>query len=178
MEFTLTQDFPAGLASLWGVFGNPEYVQRKYRALGATVVRVQRFHAGAESIEVELERDMAVPRERLPVWARALAGRRQTLTHRSVWRRGGPRQASAELDIVPAGLPVRAHALGSLEDGGQGVTRMVLTWRVDSPLGERVAKLFAEQVRTALDADHAFTLSYLQQAANPCSRQAGSHAQP
>ena len=34
----------------------------------------------------------------------------------------GPRQASAELDIVPAGLPGRAHALGSLEDGGQGGT--------------------------------------------------------
>lgn len=167
MDFTLTQDFPAGLASLWGVFGNPEYPQRKYRAMGATAVRVQRFRASARSIEVELERDMTVQRERLPVWARPLVGRRQTLTHCSVWRRAGPRQASAELDIVPAGLPVRAHAVGSLIDGGHGVTRMALSWRVDSPLGERVAKLFADQVRSALDDDHAFTLIYLHEAANP-----------
>jgi len=33
MEFTLTQDFPAGLDGLWAVFGRPEYPQQKYLAL-------------------------------------------------------------------------------------------------------------------------------------------------
>jgi hypothetical protein len=43
---------------------------------------------------------------------------------------------------------------------------MNLTWQVKSrvPLiGDRIERLFADQVRTALDADHAFTLQYLQQ---------------
>jgi hypothetical protein len=178
MEFTLTQDFPAGLPSLWATFGNPDYPQRKYRALGATVVRVSRFRADARAIEVALERDVAVQRERLPVWARALVGRRQTLAHHSVWRRTGPKKASAELDIVPAGLPVWAHGVGSLDDGGHGVTRMVLTWQVESRLGERIAKLFADQVRSALADDHAFTLAYLQEAAHAAARPARTEGTP
>lgn len=173
MQFTLTQDFPATLQTLWGTFGDADYPLRKYHALGATALQVRRFRANAQCIEVELARDVAVQRERLPVWARALVGGRQTLTHRSVWRRTSPLRASAELDIVAATLPVRAHAVGSLVDSGHGVTRMVLSWRVDSLLGERIEKLFADQVRSALDDDHTFTLAYLQEATNPSTRRAG-----
>jgi hypothetical protein len=164
MEITLTQEFPAGLDALWATFGSPDYPICKYRALGATAVRMRRFRAGAQTIEVELERDTPVQRARLPVWARALVGRRQTLVHRSVWRRVGATRVDAELDIEPVGLPVHAHGIGSLRDAGDGVTRMVLTWQVESLLGDRIARLFADQLRTALDDDHAFTLGYLAQA--------------
>ncbi len=42
---------------------------------------------------------------------------------------------------------------------------MELTWRVDSSLplmGARVQRLFAGQVRAALEDDHRFTVHYLQ----------------
>lgn len=161
MEFTLTQDFPAGLDALWAVFGTPDYPLRKYGALGATDVRLHRFQSDTRCIEVELERDVPVRPARLPASARAVVGRRQTLVHRSVWRRTAAHQADAELEIVPIGMPVHARGVGSLLDGGRGSTRMTLTWRVDSVLGDKVARVFAEQVRAALDDDHAFTLDYL-----------------
>lgn len=173
MEFTLSQDFPAALETLWATFGNADYPLRKYRALGATAVRMRRFHADARRIEVELARDAAVQGERLPPWARVLAGGTHTLVHRSVWRRTSPLRASAELDIVPVGLPVHAHAVGSLVDSGHGMTRLVLNWHVVSPLGERVATLFADQVRAALDDDHVFTLNCLKEAANLSGGRAG-----
>jgi hypothetical protein len=41
---------------------------------------------------------------------------------------------------------------------------MVLTWQVHSVLGEKIERVFADQIRAALDDDHAFTLQYLEQA--------------
>ncbi len=114
MQFNLTQDFPAGLDRLWVVFGRADYPQRKYLALGATAVRVRRFQATRTAIEVELEREVPVDKSRLPPWMRLLARSKQTLRHRTAWRRVGPNQATAELDIVSVGLPVRAHASGTI----------------------------------------------------------------
>jgi len=168
MEFELTQEFPAGLDRLWAVFGQPGYPQAKYAALGASAVRLHRFEATAQAIEVELERDVPVQATALPAWARGLIGARQTLRHRTAWRRDSPGQATAELEISPAGLPVRAQAVGSLIETPAGATQMRLTWRVRSAvpvLGARVERLFAGQIREALAADHAYTLRYLQQTA-------------
>lgn len=167
MEFTLTHDFPAGLDRLWAAFGHREYPQRKYLALGAKAVRVRRFHATAQAIEVELERDVSVDKSRLPLWARWLVRSEQTLRHQSAWRRVGPAQVAAELDILPVGVPVRAHGSGTIVEAAPGTTRMVLTWHVDSMLGEKVERLFANQIRTALEDDHTFTLQYLQRAKVP-----------
>jgi hypothetical protein len=165
MQFHLTQDFPAGLDRLWVAFGCADYPRRKYLALGATAVRVRRFRATTAAIEVELERDVPVDKSRLPPWMRLLARSQQTLQQRTAWRRVGPKQAAAELDIVPVGLPVRARASGTIVESAPGQTRMELTWQVDSMLGEKVERHFADQIRAALDDDHTFTLQYLEQAA-------------
>ena len=166
MEFTLTQHFPTGLDRLWAVFGRPEYPERKYDALGATALRLHRFHVTAQAIEVELERDMPVDPSRLPPWMLKMIGRHQTLRQRTAWKRVSPTQVSAELDVSPIGLPVRAHGVGTIVETAPGTTRMALTWRVTSMLplmGAKVERLFADQLRTALEDDHAFTLRYLQQ---------------
>lgn len=165
VEFTLVQDYPTGLDHLWAAFGRPDYAMRKYQALGSSAVHLRRFEATAQAIEVELERDAPVDRSALPLWARTLVGRRQTLRHHTVWRRTGPSQVSAELDISPAGLPVHAQAVGVIGEPAPATTRMVLTWQVNSVLGARVERLFARQLRAALNADHAFTVGDLREGA-------------
>ena len=165
MKFSITQDFPARLDTLWAVFGRPEYALRKYHSLGARAVRLRRFHATAQAIEVELERDVSVDPNRLPRWVRTFIGREQTLRHRTRWRRTGPKQVAAELDISLVGLPVSAHGVGVIAETALGTTRMVLSWQVRTTLpimGSPLERLFAGQIRAALDADHAFTLQYLQ----------------
>lgn len=167
MDFSTTQDFPAGLDRLWAVFGRPEYPLRKYESLGATAIRMHVFHVTAQLIEVDLERDVSVDPVRLPAWARTFIGSGQTLRHRTQWRRIGPTQAAAELDISPNGLPVSAHGVGVIGETAPGTTRMVLSWRVRTRLPfmrSSVERLFAREVRMALDADHAFTLRYLRRA--------------
>jgi hypothetical protein len=164
MEITVTQDFPAGLDRLWAAFGRSEYPKQKYLALGATAVRVRRFQATAMAIDVEVERDVPVDKSRLPPWTRLLARTEQTLQHRTTWRRVDPKHVTAELDILPLGLPVRAHGSGTIVESTLGTTRMVLTWQVHSVLGKKIERVFADQIRDALDNDHAFTLQYLKQA--------------
>ncbi len=179
MEFATTQDYPAGLDRLWAVFGHPEYPQAKYLALGATAVRLRRFEASAQCIEVDLERDVPLAKSRLPGWARKLLGREQTLRHCTRWRRIGATQIAAELDIAPSGLPVRAHGAGTLVEVAPGTTRMALVWHVDSSLPlmhAGVERLFADQVRAALEDDHRFTVGYLQGAGK--RRHRGARKQP
>lgn len=166
MDLALTQDFPTGLDQLWFVFGRPEYPQQKYSALGSTAIRLQRFHVAEQTIDVELVRDVPVDQVRLPPWVRTMVGSKQTLRHRTRWRRVSPTRVTAELDISPVSLPVQAHGVGSIMEIAPGLTRMILSWQVKSAvpiIGKEIERLFADQVRTALDDDHAFTLRYLQQ---------------
>jgi hypothetical protein len=165
MEFSLTQDFPAALQRLWHALAQPDYPERKYRALGALDVRIERFDATPQTIEVALERDLPVDRDRLPPWARPFVGRTQTLRHTSRWRRLRDDEAQAELEIAPVGLPVHAHGRGSVNGTSANATRLTLHWQVESSvpvLRDRVERLFADQVRAAMEEDHAFTVHYLQ----------------
>jgi len=50
-------------------------------------VRLHRFSATAQAIDVELERVMPIDPSRLPRWSRAVVGSEQALLHHTVWRR-------------------------------------------------------------------------------------------
>lgn len=170
MEFSTRHDYPAGLDRLWAAFGQPDYPRQKYLALGARSVRLDRFEADEQAIEVELERVVPLDAAQLPAWARRLLGREQALRQHSAWHRVSPDRVEARLEIVPAGLPVQARGIGAIVEQPAGTSRMALDWRVDSSLpvlGARVERLFAQQVRSALDEDHGFTVVYLRQSAPP-----------
>jgi len=164
VNFSLKQDFPTDLARLWTALGRPDYVELKYRSLGATRLRVLKFDATVEVIEVELERSAPIARERLPAWARPFLGDEQMMRHHTRWRRIGPTHIEAELDIAPVGRPLRAHGVGTVIEPSPGQTRMTLRFDVQCKLpalADKVARLFADQVKEALRADHAFALGYL-----------------
>lgn len=164
MKFSLIQDYPSSLARLWIALARREYVEKKYRSLGSTALRIQKFQAGDARIEVELERLAPVVRDRLPRWACTFVTNEQTMHHRSHWQRTSPATAEAELDIAPVGLPVHAHGVGAIVELAPALTRMTLAFDVRCELpaiGSQVARLFAIQVQDALAKDHAFTLAYL-----------------
>ncbi len=168
MEFSTSHDYPAGLDRLWAAFGRPDYPRRKYLALGAVAVHLDRFVADAGAIEVVLTRVVPLAGARLPAWARRLLGPTQTLRHRTTWRRVSPGRVEARLEIVPVGLPVQACGTGSVVERPDGTSCLALHWQVGSALpwlGARVERLFADQVRAALDDDHRFTVHLLRHGA-------------
>jgi hypothetical protein len=169
LKFSLRQDYPTSLARLWTALGHRGYVERKYRSLGTDAVRVLKFNATDEIIEVELQRSAPVAREKLPAWARPFVGHQQLICQHTRWRRVGPTHIEAELDLAPVGMQVHAHGVGSVVELSACRTRMTLRFDVQCTLpalGDKAARLFADQVREALRADHAFTQAYL--AASSC----------
>lgn len=170
MKFSLDQDFPADPARLWAALGRRDYVEQKYRSLGAATLRILRFEVTRDSIDVELERSAPVARKVLPAWARPFVADRQVMRHHTRWRRADFTRIDAELDIWPVGLPVHAHGVGTLTGRSPGRTSMTLHFEVKCRLpavGNTAARLFADQVKEALQADHAFTLDYLAADASP-----------
>lgn len=164
MQFDLTQEFPVGLEQLWAALGRADYVEQKYRALGSTSLRILKFSADADLIEVELDRQAPVAREELPVWARFLSGNQQAMHHHTRWRRAGLARVDAEFDISALGIPVSARGTGTVVELSPGHSRMTLHFDVRSAsaaLQSSVARVFAQQVKHALQEDHAFTLAYL-----------------
>lgn len=121
VQFDLTQDFPVGLERLWAALGRRDYIERKYLSLGSSSLRLLKFSADAQSIEVEIERQAPVARDELPVWARVLSGERQAMHHGTRWRRAGPDRIDVELDIQAAGLRVGAKGIGSVVEAPRGI---------------------------------------------------------
>jgi hypothetical protein len=168
VKLEVTQAFPAGLDRLWKVFGRSEYTEEKYRALGSSAVRVRRFDATDREIRVELERLSPVAVPSVPAWVRPFVGERQSMRHATTWRRTGPKQIEAALEIDPVGQPVAARGTGEVVEIDPKHSRLTLhfdvTCRVPG-LGARIASMYASQIEEALRADHAFTLRYLRDAA-------------
>jgi hypothetical protein len=164
LEFTRRDDLPAGLDRLWTIFGDPAYVRQKYLTLGARAVRIGRFDVAADTITLELERELPIDRAQWPGWIRPALAETLTLRHRSAWRRVAPSRVAATISISPVGLPVQAEGAGSIDETAPAQAAMALRWQVRSPVplpGRRIERLFGQQLRAALEADHAFTLRYL-----------------
>jgi len=170
VNFEIAQDFPAGLARLWEALGRRDYVDRKYIALGSTSVHVKQFDSGPQRIEVRLERTLGIEASGLPAWARWLSGRPQRLTHHTCWTRVGAKRVDVELRVSTQDHAVDADATGSVIELDAGRTRMRLSVAVTCSVpvaGGQIAKVFADQMKQALEQDHAFTVRYLMRDAAP-----------
>lgn len=166
-RFQVTQSYPAGIARLWAVLGTRDFVERKYRALGSRALRILRFEADETRIEVELERSAPVRAGGLPRWAAAVAGRWQTMRHRSRWQRVGSVRVDAWLEIRMAALPLSAEGVGRILESSADSSFLTLEFRTECgvPLvGREAARLFAVEVRRVLDEDFAFTVDHLRAA--------------
>ncbi|GAA4401882.1 DUF2505 family protein [Quisquiliibacterium transsilvanicum] len=179
-RFRVTQSYPAGIGQLWAVLGTRDYVEHKYRALGSRALRILRFDADETRIEVELERSAPVAAEGLPRWAGVVAGRWQTMRHRSRWQRVDVARVDAWLDIRMAALPVFATGVGRLVERSPASSRLTLEFQAGCGLpvvGREVARLFAGQVQRGLAEDFAFTVDHLE-ASRGRSQGQGDQANP
>lgn len=81
MKAGFHQDYPASVERLWQVFGQPDYPDRKYRALGISAYRVHEFQATPETIDLDLERTLSVPAHRIPLFVQKFLKSEQVLRY-------------------------------------------------------------------------------------------------
>lgn len=152
--------YASTVEDLWRACGTRDYVEAKYPAS-----RIRHWVAGKTLIEVELERDVAVDRQRLPAWMRRWVPERQTLRHVSRWQRTGEHSVAVHMRIEPLHLPVRAAAEGELREGAVRSSHMALQWHVSSRvlpwIAHAVEAQFAGELREAMDEDRAITERYI-----------------
>jgi hypothetical protein len=92
------------------------------------------------------------------------------MRHHTRWRRIDRDRVDVEIDIRALGMPVRAQGTGSIIERVPGESRLTLHFDVSSGFGAMsagVARVFAQQVKHALHADHEFTLAYIGGRADP-----------
>lgn len=166
VNFRLEQLYPADLRLLWAALGRREYVESKYRSLGSTDLHILEFNVNEHSINVVLERRIRISGETMPAWARVVFAGSHVLHHHTRWTRVDPRKVEVELEIWPLGVPVRAQGSGSVSELSEDTTQLNLDFAVKCGIpavGPKVAQIFANQMKRALDQDHRFTVSYLRQ---------------
>ncbi len=171
--FQLEHVYPADLRRLWAALGRPEYVERKYAALGSTNLRILQFDADEDLINVVLERRIRTPDSALPAWAKHVFSGSHVLHHHSRWTRVDAKSARFELEIWPLRTPVRAHGDGAAVELSATCTQVKLRIAVQCGvpvIGTKVAQMFADQMKQALIQDHRFTLSYLELPTVPMCR--------
>jgi len=168
VNFQLEQLYPADLRLLWATLGRREYVESKYRSLGSTDLHILEFDVDEHTINVVLERRIRTSDAAVPAWARVFFVGSHVLHHQTRWTRVDPRNVEVELEIWPLGAPVRAQGGGAVIELSDRSTQLNLSFAVkcDIPaVGPKVAQIFANQMKRALDQDHGFTVSYLRQTA-------------
>lgn len=166
MNTVLQQDYPASVDTLWQVFGQPDYPQRKYKAQGITAYAVREFTVSPEKISLDLTRTLSIPADRIPAIVRKFLHPEQTLHYVSHWFRRGPDAADFDLDIIPVGLPVHIKGKGQLRQTGGASTRLTIdfTVTVNVPLiRHKVESMVAAQLEKTFRDDHAFTLRYIEE---------------
>lgn len=166
MKITLQQDYPAGVNTLWQVFGDPEYPHKKYRALGITGYEVHQFDVTGEEIALDMTRTLSIPPDRIPALVQKFLHPEQALRYVSRWRMTSPESATFDLSIIPHGLPVKIAATGTLaqQDGTHSTMTLEFDIAANVPfLGGKIESLIAQQLEKSYRSDHAFTLQYLKE---------------
>ncbi len=164
MKFSLSQEFPFGIDALWPVYGDPTYLEAKYKALGAHSLKIVEAKTDQSEIGVLLERTIAPDLKGVPDWARKLVSRNYVMRHENRCRRTRPGHASVSLRITPIGAPVDIRGTGTLSEEVAGRTRLSLEFEVECSIpvvGKKVAELFAGKIREALAEDYEFTRDYI-----------------
>jgi hypothetical protein len=166
VKFNLSHDFPVGLTALWSIYGNPNYLAAKYKALGSSDLRILQAITDEQRICVVLERTITPDLKGVPDWARRLVVRDYIMRHENHCLRQGDALSRVNLRIIPVGAPVSISAAGSLSDVAADRSRLALDFDVTCTLplvGKKVAEIFARKVHDALAEDHDFTVSYMRQ---------------
>lgn len=166
MKFYVEHTFPFAIDDLWPVYGEPNYLAAKYKALGSSGLNIHESYTDAENIRVILERTITPDLHSIPDWVRKKLSRDYVMRHENRCQRISPERADFQLRIIPAGAPVSILGKGSmLQNNKETFFKAEFDVECSIPLvGKKVAEVFAGKVREALSEDWAFTCNYVKNA--------------
>jgi hypothetical protein len=159
IDYRSTLTFPA--EQVYAAMTNREYLEARLRELGGPGSALLEHGASPESARYKLRQ--GVSESDLPPVVGKVVGGNLTIERTETLVRGGAGRYSGDVDVAIPGAPANAAGTVTLTDQGDGsVFAVHADVTVNVPIfGGKIEEIVAEQVRRLMEAETAFTITWL-----------------
>lgn len=155
MKLSANHRYAADVDKVFALFSQPDFYERKFRAVGARSVEVVRFSAEGAQLEFQIKREMPA---NAPSIIKSIIGEWSMLTQTESWGGDPGEEYWNEFDIDAEGTPVKITGSMLLRGDGEGcVNEIELDIRCSIPLlGRKVEEFVAQDAEQSLEKEYEF----------------------
>lgn len=165
MRVQRVQHYPLAADELLAVLTDRDFFLARHAMSGIADVHFDVFAEQRDGLLIRMLRDIDIPLEKVPSFARRFLSSRATLVQEFLWYQRQQQPFRARYRFALGKVPVEVRGEVLLRDHQQGAEQQ-LKVEVNSSLpliGSKLAALVGERVDRALDSDYRATLRYLRE---------------
>lgn len=165
MQVQRVQHYPVSAEALLTVLTARDFFQARHAMSGVQDFHFDVFAEQHDGFLIRIMRDIDIPLEKVPSFARRFLSPRATLVQEFLWYQRRQQPFRARYRFVLGNVPVEVRGEVTLQDHQQGAEqRLAVEVSSQLPLiGRKLAALVGERVDRALDSDYRATLRYLRE---------------
>lgn len=165
MKVERHQDYPLPAQQLMTVLTDRHFFEVRYAMSGDIEFRFDAFAEQPDGLLIRILRDIDIPMEKVPSFARRFVSDNQTLVQEFLWIERNSLPYRAHYRFALGKVPVEVHGEVTItEQNGVAQQHMLVEVKSSVPLiGKKLAAMVGERVDKALDSDYRATLKYLRQ---------------
>lgn len=165
MKVERFQDYPLPAEQLLAVLTNKHFFEERHAMSGVQHFHFDAFGEQADGFLIRILRDVDIPLDKVPSFARRFIGNNNTLVQEFLWteRQQAPYRARYRFALGKVPVEVRGE-MTVMDQGGKARQHLLVQVHSSVPLiGNKLAAMVGERVDKALDSDYRATLKYLRQ---------------
>ncbi|MDF1629495.1 MAG: DUF2505 domain-containing protein [Alcanivoracaceae bacterium] len=165
MKVERYQDYPLAADKLLEVLTDRQFFEARHTMSGAADFHFDAFGEQHDGFLIRILRDIDIPMDKVPSFARRFIGNNKTLVQEFLWVERKRQPYRAHYRFALGKVPVEVHgAVTITERDGMAQQHMLVEVHSTVPLiGSKLAAMVGERVDKALDSDYRATLKYLRQ---------------
>jgi len=159
------QDYPLSAEQLVAVLTDRHFFEERHAMSGVTNFHFDAYGEQADGFLIRILRDIDIPMDKVPSFARRFIGNNKTLVQEFLWFERNQQPYRAHYRFVLGKVPVEVRGEMNIADR-DGVARQHIVVQVHSSvplIGNKLAAMVGERVDKGLDSDYRATLKYLRQ---------------
>lgn len=161
-SFAASYEIPATVEQATALLTTQQYVEEKYRSLGAVNLRVTVLQDDADCFHSKVERIVNM-REKAPGFAKKLVKEEMTVVHEIWWhKQGDTKQGGFKAALPGVNGGIEAELFLEPSDSGQAQIRIAANVQINIPLiGGKLESYMANTAAEKFEADIDATRAYL-----------------
>lgn len=165
MKVERQQSYSLPAQQLLTVLTDRHFFEQRHAMSGDIQFRFDAFGEQANGFLIRILRDIDIPMDKVPSFARRFIGNNKTLLQEFLWVERQSLPYRAHYRFALGNVPVEVHGEVTItEVDGIAQQHMLMEAKSSVPLiGKKLATMVGERVDKALDSDYRSTLKYLRQ---------------